>query len=174
MFFWPLACTCEELSTPFGHKSLRNFNLRPLATTCRFVWPGLKRSVFRRSFLLIIYVLAKNGWSQVARWKEDHRFHQIQLEVDFGRQLEKNTQENNKEIDSPDEQDVPLHDLGNQPSKCQLNSKIVFWVPLVTGKRYGKNCWIRVLKNSNSQTILTRRKLTFDNASWHKQYLPLF
>ena len=42
---------------------------------------------------------------------------------DFGRQLEKSMlQENNKEIESPEEQDVPLHPLGNQPSTSQTKS----------------------------------------------------
>ena len=48
-------------------------------------------------------------------------------------------------------------------SRPHLNSKIVFWVPLVTGKRYGKNCWIHTLKNSNSQTmwsVLTANKVS--------------
>ena len=40
-----------EDSLPFGRlatqrKSLRKFNLRPLATTCRSVWPGLYKSCF--------------------------------------------------------------------------------------------------------------------------------
>ena len=37
----------------------------------------------------------------------------------------------------------------------QLNSKIAFWVSLLTGKRYEKSCWIRTLKNSISQTMWT-------------------
>ena len=49
----------------------------------------------------------------------------IPLKVDFGRQLEKNTQEINKEIDNPEEQDVPLHDLGNQPSTSQQQNRVL-------------------------------------------------
>ena len=37
----------------------------------------------------------------------------------------------------------------------QLNSKIAFWVSLLTGKRYQKSCWIRTLKNSISHTMWT-------------------
>ena len=44
-FFLQLACTFEETCSAFGHpcqrKSLREFKLRPLASTCRSVRPGL-------------------------------------------------------------------------------------------------------------------------------------
>ena len=49
----------------------------------------------------------------------------IPLKVDFGRQNEKSTQESIKEIDSPEEQDVPLHDLGNQPSTSQQQNRVL-------------------------------------------------
>ena len=48
------------------------------------------------------------------------------LEVDFGRQLEKSTQqENNKGIGSPEEQVVTLHDLGNQPLTSQQQNRVL-------------------------------------------------
>lgn len=34
-------------------------------------------------------------------------------------------QENNKEIDSPEEQDVPLHDLENQLSKSRQQNRVL-------------------------------------------------
>ena len=43
-FLW-LACACEEnlpVRLATQRKSLRKFNLRPPATTCRSVWPGHK------------------------------------------------------------------------------------------------------------------------------------
>ena len=49
----------------------------------------------------------------------------IPLKVDFRRQLEKNTQEIDKEIDNPEEQDVPLHDLGNQLSTSQQQNHVL-------------------------------------------------
>ena len=49
----------------------------------------------------------------------------IPLKVDFGRQPEKTMEENNKEIDSPEEQDVPLHDLENQPSTSQQQNRVL-------------------------------------------------
>ena len=40
--FLRLTCTWEETcESVWSPKSLRKFNLRPLATTCRSVWPGL-------------------------------------------------------------------------------------------------------------------------------------
>ena len=49
----------------------------------------------------------------------------IPLKVAFGKQNEKGTQESNKEIDSPEEQDVPLHDLGNQPSTSLQQNRVL-------------------------------------------------
>ena len=49
----------------------------------------------------------------------------IPLKVDFGKENEKGTQESIKEIDSPEEQDVPLHDLGNQPSTSQQQNRVL-------------------------------------------------
>ena len=49
----------------------------------------------------------------------------IPLKVDFGRQPEKSTQENKKEIGSPEEQDVPLYDLENQPSTSQQQNRVL-------------------------------------------------
>ena len=50
----------------------------------------------------------------------------IPLKVDFGRKLEKNTQEINKEIDNSEEhKDVPLHDLVNQPSTSQQQNCVL-------------------------------------------------
>jgi len=49
----------------------------------------------------------------------------IPLKVDFGRQPEKSTQEINKEIDSPEEQDQSLFMI-SRISRPHLNSKIVF------------------------------------------------
>ena len=60
----------------------------------------------------------------------------IPLKVDFGRQPEKTTEENNKEIDSPEEQDDPLHDLENQASTSQQQNHVLS----TSGKRYEKNC----------------------------------
>ena len=44
-FFRDLRELARKLASLFGHpkaKSLLKFNLRPLANTCRSVWPGLK------------------------------------------------------------------------------------------------------------------------------------
>ena len=49
----------------------------------------------------------------------------IPLKVDFGRQPEKSTQENNKEIDSPEGQDVPLHDVENQLCTSQQQNHVL-------------------------------------------------
>ena len=49
----------------------------------------------------------------------------IPLKVDFGRQPEKSTQEDNKEIDGPEQQDVPLYDVENQPSTSQQQNRIL-------------------------------------------------
>ena len=49
----------------------------------------------------------------------------IPLKVDSWRQPKKSTQENSKEIDSPEEQNVPLHDLENQPSTSQPQNRVL-------------------------------------------------
>lgn len=49
----------------------------------------------------------------------------IPLKVDSGRQPEKSSQENNKGIDSPEEQDVPVHDRENQPSTSQQQNRVL-------------------------------------------------
>ena len=63
---------------------------------------------------VVSHLKCEEYWS---RWKEDDRY--------FGRQNEKGTQESNKEIDSPEEQDGPLHDLGNQPSTSLQQNRVL-------------------------------------------------
>lgn len=76
----------------------------------------------------------------------------IPLRVDLGKQPHKSTEENSQDTNSPVEQDLLTISTRRN---SQLNSKIVFWVSLQSGKRYGKSCWIRTLKNSIFQTIVT-------------------